>query len=93
MARAKKTIKIYEIVTIANKILRESTCDSMVRTGVSALLCDILHETNNYNGFSFLRAHELACGIKPGIVFDPSPKHNHSYPDDTRRRYTCRSND
>ena len=89
--KTKKTITIPNVVTIANRILSKSTCESSIRTGVSVLLCQILEETNNYNGFSYLREGGVPEGAEPGIIFDTSPEHNHKYPDDTRRQYFCKS--
>ena len=92
MAQRKTTIKISEIVTIANRLLAKSFGDaSETRTGISNLLCEILEQTNNYDGFKYLRQNEVPTGELPGIIFDSSPEHNHQFPDDTRRMYFCKS--
>ena len=89
--KAKRTIKVSEVVTIANGILKRSVCDPKIREGVSIMLGAILDETHNYNGFMFLRDVDVPAKELPGIIFDPSPDHNHVYPDGTRRHYYCKT--
>ena len=73
MARARKTIKVADVVVEVNRMLDESTCESSIRLGMISVLEMVLHRTNNYRGFSYLSLHH------PGL---DQPGH-----DDSRRRY------
>ena len=60
MARTKKTIRIEDVLTLANDMLRDSVDkNDKVRAGVSVLLESILHNTGNYNGFKYLTEREM----------------------------------
>ena len=73
MSRTRKTIKVIEIKDEVNRMLNESTCDTITRYGMCAVLEEILHSTNNYKGFGYLSMKHPGFG-KPGH-------------DDTRRCY------
>lgn len=85
------TIKVAIVTEIANRLLAFSTKTQAFREGVAALLEAILSETDNYNGFAYLRQHQVTDDQLPGIIFDETPARNHQYPDATRRKYSCKS--
>ena len=91
MAR-RKTIDIVTLVDDVNYMLMTSRCDPAIRRGMTVVLERMLHETNNYDGFRYLRSDEVPEGFKPGI--DPSMPHDNPdarYPDESRRQYGCKT--
>lgn len=54
MAKAKKTIQVQEIITMANSML-DNSADANVqgREAVFNFVADILHRTGNYRGFTY----------------------------------------
>ena len=77
---ARKTIEIETVKQKVNNFLSESK-DEMKggRVALCVFVETILHETENYKGFSYIEGR--------GIIRDTTGNNNHQYPDDTRRYY------
>lgn len=82
----RKTVNVDILVDKANAMLSDSKMSPDFRKGVMVMVEAILSESNNYDGFRYLREHEVPDGEKAGIIFDPV-NFNHEYPDETRRQY------
>ena len=67
MASARKTISVKRIVEIVNERNEKSTCGKEERDGWNSLLEEILMDTEQYEGFTFLTASQVPCTEKPGI--------------------------
>jgi len=89
MAKSRKTFDVAELVKTVNRKNSLSTCDPKLREGWNALLVDILHETNNYMGYTHLTRSEVPYGQLAGIIRGDSIETN-TFPDETRRKYYCR---
>lgn len=91
MAR-RKTLAVKTIVEKGNHFLRVHNQVGVegraARKAVASFLETILHDTDNYRGFRYLNANEMENGLPCGIIFDDSPEHKHTYPDDSRVAYT-----
>ena len=62
-------LSVQFIVEHANQILRNSDADRVKqREGVQTLVESILHDSDNYKGFRYLLADEVADGV-PGINY------------------------
>lgn len=89
MSRSAKSIKIMEVVRMANQMLLNSHDDlTGERKGIIALLEQILNETENYRGFGYLDASRMKAsdlGARPGIIREEGK--DHVYPDKTRVSY------
>lgn len=66
----RKTIEVKNVLEICNGILKNSTQTEDFRSGVMVLLEHILHETENYKGFRYLRKDEVPEGELPGIHYE-----------------------
>lgn len=88
----RKTFKVEELIKVVNAANKSPYGTSEQRHGANSLLEYVLHETDNYKGFKYLREEDLpnvdidGKRIKPGIIFD-EVNHDHVYPDDSRRMY------
>lgn len=93
MAYARKTFKVADVVKTVNGMLQGSTCTPEVREGMIAVLGQILHQTDNYDGFRYLtKSDGVPMGCKVGIEWlDNGNSRTPNYPDDTRRQYGCKS--
>jgi hypothetical protein len=78
----RKTVDVADLVTRMNNVL-EVTGDGMVaeRMAVITFMCNVLHETGNYNGFSYIQVPSSATYTDVLAIMD-SPTF-----DDSRRRY------
>lgn len=65
---ARKTINVVLIIETINKNLANSVQDKDFRAGQIRVAEDILHNTGNWQGFSYLLQHEVPAGHLPGIV-------------------------
>ena len=87
MARkTRKTIDIKRLIEIVNSRNEKSTCSAEIRAGWNDLIEQVLMETNNYEGFQYLRYNEVPVGALAGI----EPGHDNGrpiIPDSSRRRY------
>lgn len=81
------TIKISELVSKTNQMLRESTCDAKIREGMIAVLESALHATNQYRGFGYLTQEEVPPGENAGILKTGDTNKPVVFPDETRRFY------
>jgi hypothetical protein len=71
----RKTVNVDEMCDYVNNFLKNHEGDDIksveIRRGAILVLEKILETTNNYNGFRYLRSHEIADKFaKPGI-YDP----------------------
>lgn len=89
MAR-RKTIAINTLVDDVNRMLRDSTCTADVRLGMCAVLENMLHETENYDGYQYLTADEVPRGHLPGIDRSKTFEEKR-FPDESRRKYSCKT--
>jgi len=87
----RKTIVVDDVVEIVNEMLAASTCSPETRRGMIAVLHEVLHRTDNYDGFRYLSKFDLPDDVLPGIVWEGEGENRtSSYPDDTRRQYGCK---
>jgi hypothetical protein len=84
---ARKTVPVKVMVREVNRMLRNSKCTADIRMGMCAVLDTLLHETNNYRGFQYLREDEVPKGHKPGINLNLDHGDPDRYPDESRRVY------
>ena len=89
MPRKRKTVDIAAVIDHANNLFRTSKPEArQERLAVQIFVADLLHKTNNYRGFNYLRKGDLDPALPeatlPGIIFDESPARKHVYPDDSR---------
>lgn len=82
--RARKSIEIKTLVDKVNHMNRESTCESLIRTGWNELLEDALHAIGAYEGYTYLTDKEVPLNHKPGVIKTDS---GNIFPDETRRHY------
>lgn len=82
----KKTISVETLLENVNAMLKTSTCSRDIRLGMCSVLEDVLHSTNNYNGFMLLTSDEVPDGENPGIIRGETTDKN-TFPDDSRRQY------
>lgn len=96
--RKKKNIAVQRLIESVNAQNAGSTCSPEVRAGWNSLLENVLHETGNYRGFSYLNEFEVPKGQLPGIRLVSPVQWNHDgskiiaqavreFPDESRRRY------
>jgi len=64
---SRKTVNVRNLIEKVNHKNKVSTCDPLVRQGWNSLLEDILHQTDNYNGFNYYYESDLAPNTTPGI--------------------------
>ena len=81
---ARKTIKIAALVAQVNEHNRVSTCAADTRAGWNALLEEVLHAADAYNGFGYLNVGKVPDGYAPGIIGEPG---HFEFPDESRRQY------
>ena len=62
--KARKTIDVKQIIEWGNKQLARTDdyADMSFKSGVSAMVEKLLHESNNYNGFSFINSNDTSFG-------------------------------
>jgi len=82
---SKKTIKVQDLIDIVNRRNKHSTCSPEVRKGWNSLLEEVLHKTDNYNGFNFLAPDEVPEGEKPGIECFNQDTSKNVFPDESRK--------
>lgn len=82
----RKTIKIVDLIAVANRVLRYSTngCKGD-RQGVALMIERVLIEADVYAGYGYLTQDQIPPGCEPGIVTDSEG--NCEFPDLTRRIY------
>jgi hypothetical protein len=80
----RKTIKVVELVELVNQRNRVSTCAAGIRAGWNAILEEVLHKTDGYNGYRYLSAGEVPKGQAPGILPEDT---GFIFPDESRRNY------
>lgn len=85
MTTPRKTIRVADLVADVNRRNRESTCSAEMRMGWNHFLEDILFRTDSYGGYLYLRESDVPEGQLPGITGEWPGEH--SFPDDSRRRY------
>ena len=84
----RKTFKVNELIDIVNRRNKESTCDKKVREGWNSMLEEILHLTNQYNGFIYLDENEVPVNCLPAInIIVKNTEERFNNTDDTRRKY------
>ena len=83
----RKTIQVKTMLDTVNLKLKTGTCNPDVRKGMCCIIEDILHMTDNYNGFYYLEQHEVPMTHRAGIIRDKTGENDHQFPDDTRRQY------
>ena len=64
---ARKTVDVSFIRNHVNGFLADSTVDSSARQAMMTILEDVLFETGNYHGFSYLTKNQVPEGQLPGI--------------------------
>lgn len=89
MKRSKrKTISVEELKDLVNSKNTSSLCNPKQRDGWNVMLEEVLHATDNYNGFNYLRKEQMECDQDPGIITFHFPKpYNHLFLDESRRYY------
>lgn len=89
----RRTIQVTKLVDMANHMLLNSKDELREqRLGMCCFIEQVLHETGRYDGFRYLRSHDMETseqGKSLGIIFDPVDL-NHQYPDDSRRQYSLK---
>lgn len=94
----RRTIEVRRVLELVNtylatqaKIRAEGESEDYyrgMRQGHASLLGKILHDTGNYEGFTYLDATEVPKGELPGIIRNPRvPEGPHEFPDESRRMY------
>lgn len=69
MTKKQKTIKVEDIKTNINSFMKNSTDDKkQARLSIGLILEEILHKTNNYNGFMYLTQKEMKSSFE-GTTF------------------------
>lgn len=53
MAYSRKTVDVKWVLDRANALLKMDIFTQEQKKGITYLLTDVLHETNNYNGFFY----------------------------------------
>lgn len=84
MARSRKTVDVDEFRIKVNDMIALSTCSPEGRKGMMLVLEEVLHSTNNYRGFGYLRQKDVPEGELPGIV---DVENGFEFPDPTRVQY------
>jgi len=80
-----KTIKVENVKTLANYILRNSPNESVEqRNTIHVFVSNLLMQAKAYKGFNYLSEDQVQPGDTFGIVFDESPARDHQYPDPSR---------
>lgn len=95
MSNKRVTFKVRTMLDHANHILSSSKdSDVGVREGVIIMIEEVLHRTNNYNGFCYLnRTHLTGSNQVPGININEDGSFIEDYnlrfvnTDSTRRQY------
>ena len=86
----RKTINVAEVRYTVNHILATAIHDDdkhrQYRMGMILLLEDILMQTGNYKGYSYLTQDEIIPDCRPGVRYE-NGKSNFVDTDDTRRNY------
>lgn len=90
---SRKTISVETLRVKVNEMLAKSTCSPDIRKGMMGLLEYALHETGNYNGFSYLHQTQVPDGQLPGInSIEDNVDHSYSErfanTDETRVHYS-----
>jgi len=100
MATKRKTVKVEELVEMANNYLLNSE-DKLAgeRLGIASFIEGVLFRSNRYAGFGYLSETQMKksfSGKTPGIVWvmadpnRPSVEDEPMYPDQSRRVYYLR---
>jgi len=89
MLMPRKTVRVVDLVTSANDMLRKSTGSAESRMSVCIFLENILHENGVYAGYNYLTADEIPAGHNPGILVesDGHREFDRALCDETRRYY------
>jgi hypothetical protein len=88
----RKTVGVAEVIRMVNRSNRLGQGSAEHRAGHNALLETILHATENYEGFRYLRPNEVPEGEQPGLIAGPDGEAI-AFPDETRREYICKVQD
>ena len=89
MARAKKNVRLSDIVRKVNERNAKSRCSRDVRDGWNDLVATLLMDADAYSGFRYLDSTNVPLGCEPGIVYgrdengDRDNREN-KYPDTSR---------
>ena len=73
MGRKRKTFDIAELLYTVNTRNQTSTCDPAVRQGWNSLLESVLHSSDLYDGYDYIRQEQLresAVSSLPGISYE-----------------------
>jgi len=89
MSKGRKTFEVEKIREIANGFLKSewSGHTKEFREGVMAMVENILMESNNYHGFTYLEQRELPDLSTPGIRSGETYEEKFSNTDHTRVYY------
>lgn len=67
---SRKTIKVEDLKNQVNQMLKTSDDNKEYRHGLMTVLESVLHATDNYRGFRYLRENEVPKGEFPGINYE-----------------------